>query len=30
MTLDPVHQFNINNIFTIGHIGGRTIAFCSG
>src|SRR6516165_1900984 len=27
MTLDPIHQFNINNIFTIGHIGGRTIAF---
>ena len=27
MTLDPIHQFNINNIFTIGHIGSRTIAF---
>lgn len=27
MTLDPIHQFDINNIFTIGHIGGRTIAF---
>jgi len=27
MTLDPIHQFNINNIFTIGHIGGHTIAF---
>jgi F-type H+-transporting ATPase subunit a len=27
MTLDPIHQFNINNIFTIGHIGGYTIAF---
>ena len=27
MTLDPIHQFNINNIFTIGHIGGQTIAF---
>src|SRR6185369_5977305 len=27
MTLDPIHQFNINNLFTIGHIGGRTIAF---
>src|SRR6201991_2982892 len=27
MTLDPIHQFDINNIFTIGHIGGQTIAF---
>ena len=27
MTLDPIHQFNINNIFTIGHIGRYTIAF---
>jgi F-type H+-transporting ATPase subunit a len=27
MTLDPIHQFNINNLFTIGHIGGQTIAF---
>src|SRR6185369_13328530 len=27
MTLDPIHQFNINNLFTIGHIGDRTIAF---
>jgi F-type H+-transporting ATPase subunit a len=27
MTLDPIHQFNINNIFTIGHVGGYTIAF---
>jgi F-type H+-transporting ATPase subunit a len=27
MTLDPIHQFNIDNLFTIGHIGGRTIAF---
>src|ERR1700749_4646716 len=26
MTLDPIHQFNINNIVTIGHIGGYTIA----
>jgi F-type H+-transporting ATPase subunit a len=26
MTLDPIHQFNINNIFTIGHIGGHPIA----
>jgi F-type H+-transporting ATPase subunit a len=27
MTLDPIHQFNINTLFTIGHIGGQTIAF---
>ena len=27
MNLDPIHQFNINDIFTIGHIGGQTIAF---
>lgn len=27
MTLDPIHQFDIHNIVTIGHIGGRTIAF---
>ena len=27
MTLDPIHQFNITNIFTIGQIGGHTIAF---
>jgi len=27
MTLDPIHQFNINSLFTIGHIGGQTIAF---
>lgn len=27
MTLDPIHQFDIHNIFTIGHIGGHTIAF---
>jgi F-type H+-transporting ATPase subunit a len=26
MTLDPIHQFNINSLFTIGHIGGKTIA----
>ena len=26
MTLDPIDQFNINNLFTIGHIGGYTIA----
>src|SRR6201994_3578436 len=27
MTLDPIHQFTINNVFTIGHIGGYTIGF---
>ena len=27
MTLDPIHQFTINEFFTIGHIGGSTIAF---
>ena len=27
MTLDPIHQFNINNLFTIGEIGGHTISF---
>ncbi len=27
MTIEPIHQFDINNLFTIGHIGGRTIAF---
>ena len=27
MTLDPIHQFDINTIFTIGYIGGQTIAF---
>ena len=27
MTLDPIHQFNVNTLFTIGHIGGQTIAF---
>ena len=27
MTIDPIHQFNINTLFTIGHIGGQTIAF---
>ena len=27
MTLDPIHQFNINNLFTIGHVGGQTIYF---
>ena len=27
MTIEPIHQFDINTIFTIGHIGGQTIAF---
>jgi F-type H+-transporting ATPase subunit a len=27
MTLDPIHQFNINNFFKIGQIGGRDIYF---
>jgi F-type H+-transporting ATPase subunit a len=27
MTLDPIHQFDIDNIVTIGHVGGYTIAF---
>jgi hypothetical protein len=27
MQLDPLHQLKINNLFTIGHIGGYTIAF---
>jgi F-type H+-transporting ATPase subunit a len=27
MTLDPIHQFDIDNLFTIGHIGGHTISF---
>jgi F-type H+-transporting ATPase subunit a len=27
MTLDPIHQFNIDNLFTIGHIGSHTIGF---
>jgi F-type H+-transporting ATPase subunit a len=27
MTIEPIHQFNIDNLFTIGHIGGYTIAF---
>ena len=25
--IDPIHQFNIDKIFTIGHIGGQEIAF---
>jgi F-type H+-transporting ATPase subunit a len=27
MTLDPIHQFNIDNLFTIGHISGQPIYF---
>ena len=27
MTLDPIHQFNIDNLYTIGHIGGQPIYF---
>jgi F-type H+-transporting ATPase subunit a len=27
MTIDPIHQFNIEPLFTIGHIGNHTIAF---
>ena len=27
MTIDPIHQFNIEPLFTIGHIGNYTIAF---
>ena len=27
MKIDPIHQFNIEPLFTIGHIGGHTIAF---
>jgi F-type H+-transporting ATPase subunit a len=27
MTIEPIHQFNIDNFFTIGHIGEQTIAF---
>jgi F-type H+-transporting ATPase subunit a len=27
MTIEPIHQFNIEPLFTIGHIGGQTIAF---
>src|SRR5437763_13172347 len=27
MAADPIHQFQINKIFTIGHIGGYEIAF---
>src|SRR5207302_10438818 len=25
--IDPIHQFNIDKIFTIGHIGNQEIAF---
>ena len=27
MTLDPIHQFSIHKLFTIGHIGNQEIAF---
>ena len=27
MTIEPIHQFNIDNLFPIGHIGGQTIYF---
>jgi F-type H+-transporting ATPase subunit a len=27
MTIEPIHQFSIEPLFTIGHIGGYTIAF---
>jgi hypothetical protein len=27
MTLDPIHQFNINNLFKIGQIGDHAIYF---
>src|SRR5882672_7105968 len=27
MAADPIHQFEIKKIFTIGHIGGQEIAF---
>jgi F-type H+-transporting ATPase subunit a len=27
MTADPIHQFNINNWFTIAKVGAREIAF---
>src|SRR5438270_9345592 len=27
MKIDPIHQFNIETLFTIGHIGNHTIAF---
>jgi F-type H+-transporting ATPase subunit a len=29
MAADPIHQFQIHKIFTIGHIGGQEIAFTS-
>ena len=27
MAADPIHQFQITKLFTIGHIGGQEIAF---
>src|SRR3974390_1247443 len=29
MAADPIHQFQITKLFTIGHIGGQEIAFTS-
>jgi hypothetical protein len=29
MAVDPIHQFQITKLFTIGHIGGQEIAFTS-
>ena len=29
MTLDPIHQFNIDNLFKIGQIGNQAIYFTS-
>src|SRR6202161_3561858 len=29
MAVDPIHQFQIHKLFTIGHIGGQEIAFTS-
>src|SRR3569832_567480 len=27
MKIDPIHQFNVEPLFTLGHIGNHTIAF---
>jgi F-type H+-transporting ATPase subunit a len=27
MAVDPIHQFQITKLFTIGHVGGQKIAF---
>src|SRR5258708_39583778 len=29
MAADPIHQFQITKLFTLGHIGGQEIAFTS-